>query len=699
MASSPTTIRRRPKPPRLHTITAPCGAGLEGLVAREVQDFGGQDIEKRRGAVTWQGTLETAYRACLWSRFASRILLQLTTFSCPDQDALYDAVRAMDWQAHMTEEDSLAVDAVLVKSTLNHSHFAALKVKDGVVDFFRDLTGQRPNIEKYQPDIRLNLFVYEDEAKLSLDLAGSSLHQRGYRVDGGHAPLKESLAAAIVALAGVNSEMDKEQVILDPLCGSGTLLIEAAMIIGDIAPGLDRRYFALLQWQQHDRRLWKRLVAEAMEREEAGRKRPWPKLIGYDANFKVVKAALANIDKADFSSDIHVEKRVLANLTPPSATGLLVTNPPYGERLAEQEEMRYLYRALGRIMGHAFAGWRAAIFSSEANFFDALDQRHQGLTKLFNGPIPCQLRTYEIAQADKKSFPWQLQPLERPTPLSRQLEKNCQELFAWAEEGEVECFRIYDRELDAFDMAVDIMGYWLYIHEYGEPDRGKQQEVIGGLAELFGINRHRIFSKPAGQKKKRQRGKERQQRLYEVGEGGCTFLVSFAGLFGLSLKERKMRLLVQERANKKRVLVLFAGTGTVTCHALRGGAAFTTSVDPSELQLEWARKNIALNGFGRPGNRLIGAEILEWLEGDRDSYELIVIDLPSFNGQKKQKGLLAAAMARLSEDGSLLLSAATGRLQLGQDGEAYAVTDISKDLQPHDFQNKRQLRCLEIKHL
>ncbi len=694
-------IRRRRPPEKIYNLTAQCAAGLEKLIAQELTDFGASKIVILRGAVTCKGSLETAYRACLWSRFSSRILLQIASFSCPTPEALYDVIRAIDWQEHMTAENTMAVECVLRQSTMNHSHYASLKVKDGVVDFFRDCVGERPNIQIHKPDIRLNLFVYDNQASLSIDLAGSSLHQRGYRLEGGHAPLKESLAAAIVTLAGVTSDMGKDDVILDPLCGSGTLLIEAAMIIGDIAPGLDRSHFGMLQWKQHDKRLWKRLVSEAMEREEAGQQRPWPKIIGYDANYKVVNAAIANIEEADLSGHIHVEKQVLAHLTAPAVKhGILVTNPPYGERLAEQEEVKYLYRALGRILKNSFAGWQATIFSSQADYFDGIGQNHKQMIKLYNGAIPCQLRSYTIPAGEENSFPWHMSEQKNLSVFAKRLAKNCAALFAWATEEKVNCFRIYDRDLADYDLAIDIMQHWIYIHEYSEESVQKRREVITTLTGLLAINRNRIFVKPDKEKKKKgRRPKERQQRLHEVAEGGCRFLISFDNLFGLPLKQRALRQLIQQSAQKKRVLSLFAGTGVVACHAAKGGAKFTTSVDPSQLQLDWAMKNMAINGFGRPGNRMICDEILPWLSNDKESYDLIIIDLPSFDGPKKHQGLLPAAMARLAEGGKLLLSATTGRLKIGHEADAYAVNEISKELVAYDFKDKRQLKCMEIRHL
>ncbi|MCD6580537.1 MAG: 23S rRNA (guanine(2445)-N(2))/(guanine(2069)-N(7))-methyltransferase, partial [Desulfuromusa sp.] len=249
---------------------ATAALGLEPLLLTELDDLGATDIKQERAGVRFSGDLGMAYKACLWSRLASRILLPLATFTASDPDQLYAGVLAIDWSEHLTVEDTLAVDCTLIQSKITHTRYGALKVKDAVVDQFRSRVGDRPSVAVEQPDVRLNLHIYRDQATLSIDLSGDSLHRRGYRIDGVHAPLKENLAAAILIRAGWPAICAAGGGLADPLCGSGTLPVEAGLIATDTAPGLLRRYYGFLGWLQYDEELWDDLLKEALQRQAIG---------------------------------------------------------------------------------------------------------------------------------------------------------------------------------------------------------------------------------------------------------------------------------------------------------------------------------------------------------------------------------------------------------------------------------------------
>ncbi len=709
-------------------LTATCSAGLEELVAGEIRSFGGQEIDVLSGAVTFQGDLAAAYRCCLWSRFASRVLLAISSFPAPDPDALYEGVRAVAWQEYMAVDSTLAVDCVLSSSQINHSHFAALRVKDGVVDYFRALVDDRPTVDSKQPDIRLNVFIRQDEAFLALDLAGDSLHRRGYRLDGGLAPLKESLAAAIVTRAGITAAaMGRDDVLVDPLCGSGTLLVEAALIIGDVAPGLERRHFGFLQWQGHNKQLWDDLVDEAITREEAGSAKPWPRLIGFDSDPSAVKAALANIARAGFSDKIHVERRDLARLQPPTSLGkgrhFLITNPPYGERLNDKDEVKYLYRALGRIVAHSFEHWQLAVFSSNPDLLDALAQKTAGQYRFYNGPIACTLRLYEVAARPEHQAGWKIEPEAVSSTLANRLKKNLKPLLKWADRQKISCLRIYDRDIPEYNVAIDLYGPWVHIQEYAAPDtidsdkvRSRRKEVIDTVSALLDCKRNRIFVKT----KDKQKGKKQSEkkaskgRLVEVEEGGCRFLVNLSDYAdaGLFLDQRPLRATIQEKAKDSRFLNLYCYTGSATVHAAMGGARTTTSVDTSRHYLDWARKNLALNGFDPERHRLECADCLKWLQGRKvERYDLIFIDPPTFASTKRGGGqvfdiqrdhgrLLELAMGLLESDGLLLFSTTSRKFTLDDSlAQQFAITDVSAKTIPQDFgRNKKIHRAFEIRH-
>ena len=369
--------------------------GMEKLLAQELSEptVGAEGIKEGRAGVNFRGTLEVGYRACLWSRIANRILLPLKTFSAANPDQLYGGVRSIHWSDHLTTRDTLAVDFSSSQSKITHTHFGALKVKDAVVDQFRTLQGSRPSVDPLRPSVRMNVYLHKDVATVSLDLSGDSLHRRGYREEGSKAPLKENLAAAILMLTNwPNSNCD---LFLDPLCGSGTLPIEAALLSARRAPGLNRPYFGFLGWQGHIPLLWKKLIQEAQDIEIKDKKK-FPRIIGYDSDFRSVRVALRNIEKAGMHGKVHIEKRELKECGEFEGKGLIVTNPPYGERLGEVEMLKPLYTELGDTFKKKFKGWEGYIFTGSPPLSKAIGLKAARRFVLYNGPIECRLLKYEL---------------------------------------------------------------------------------------------------------------------------------------------------------------------------------------------------------------------------------------------------------------------------------------------------------------
>ncbi len=728
--------RRKKRPPL--SFVATCGAGLEQLVAGEIGEFGGRDVRTTPGAVAWHGNLESGYRACLWSRFASRILLELATFEAPDPDTLYRNAGTIDWDDHFDADTTFAVYCTLAEARLSHSHYASLRIKDAIVDQFRRRTGRRPNIDVHRPGIRLNLHVRGTRATMALDLSGDSLHRRGYRTGGGEAPLKETLAAAIVHLAGVRGAgaLPADAFLLDPMCGSGTLLIEAALILGDSAPGLQRKTFGFMFWKRHNKGLWQHLVGEALEREEEGMARDWPTIIGYDADPHMVAVARRNIENAGLDDRIIVHQRQLARLESPGRNGLLLTNPPYGERLSEKESVRFLYRFLGRRFRERFAGWRLGFFTANPDLADMLGLAWQERFRLYNGPLKCRLLTATAPPAlpAGPAFSWQLHShdLEGPAAdFANRLRKNCQARFAWAQEHEIQCFRIYDADMPEFNMAIDLYEQWVHVQEYAPPasvDPARARErfamALQVIRTLLGVPHSHIFIKTRQRQKGRQqyqkkekkaRGKETREprsRLREVREGGLVFLVNFTDYLdtGLFLDHRTTRQMIRGLAEGRKFLNLFAYTGTATVHAAAGGAQATTSVDQSATYLARARANLARNGFGGPRHQTIQDDCINWLRNNRERYGLIFVDPPTFSNSKHKKRvfdiqrdhvlLLHLAMQRLSRSGTLLFSTNFRKFALADElGHDFDLREITDQTIPEDFRGSRKIhRCWRIRH-
>jgi len=708
----------------IYSLTASCAAGLEELVGQEAKNLGGSDVDQARGLVSWQGDLEAAYRMCLWSRYASRVFLTLAEFPAPNEDALYEGALTVDWNLHMGVDTTFAVDCALHHSAIQHSGFAALRVKDAVVDQFRETCNERPSVSVVRPGIRIRATVYKDNATISLDLSGESLHRRGYRKEGGSlAPLKESLAAAIVALAGWTAETSKEIMFLDPMCGSGTILIEAALIFGDAAPGLSRNYYGFTGWKRHAQELWDDLVDEAINREEAGLEREWPLMLGYDADPRAVAVARSNIENACYEDKIVIKQGQLANLRRPAAKGIMVVNPPYGERLSETDQAEQLHRALGRISKEELNNWQVGVFTSNPDFGDRMGIKWDRTHRLYNGSINCRLFCGVAHSDSTAAFKWELDPEKGPDEgieFGNRLRKNAKNFLKWAKRDGISCFRVYDRDLPEFNVSVDLYEKWIQVQEYAAPDtvdeqaaQRRFQQTLHQVRHLFGVRRDRVFLKI----RKKQKGKAQYQKqgarkkMHTVREGDCHLLVNFTDYLdtGIFLDHRNIRLKIGREAKGKRFLNLFAYTGTATVHAAVGGAESTTTVDLSANYLNWARMNLALNGFGGLAHETIQMDCMKWLEEDRKEYDLIFVDPPTFSNTKKERRvfdvqrdhrmLIEKSAARLAEGGVLLFSTNFRRFQMDESIEKYyAIRNISRDSIPLDFaRNSRIHHCWEIR--
>jgi len=703
-------------------FVATCAAGLEQLVKEEIEELGGTSIKTSIGSVEWSGVLESGYRACLWSRFSSRVLLVIETCQAENEDELYDKVKDVSWTDHLDSSSTFAVDCALAAGApFSHSKYTALKVKDGIADYFREKTGTRPNVRTTRPDVRVNVYADRERAMLSVDLSGESMHRRGYRLESGEAPLKETLAAAIITLSGWNGSTP----LVDPMCGSATLLIEAAMIWGDSAPGLGRSYFGMHGWAGHDDRLWSFLLSEAVEREIAGGEKEWPQLIGYDADKTSIRSARANIKSAGFEDRIQVSRGELFSLQPPDKAGTLVCNPPYGERLSEKQVVKYLYRALGNRFQLSFPGWRTGLFTSNPDLADMTlltwDKNH----RLFNGAIACRLFVGSVDSKQPQRFIWNTFPTKQAEPggdFSNRLRKNCKTMMRWAQREGVECFRIYDRDLIEYNVSIDIYGKWVHVQEYAAPSSIPEsvaserfQAILRGVRTVLGIGRDRIFIK----QRKRQKGKSQYEKrtkkpgkMYEVREGSCSFLVNFTDYLdtGLFLDHRNTRQMIGRKADAKRFLNLYGYTGSATVHAVIGGAASSTTVDLSSTYLRWAEMNMALNGIFPGRHQLVQADCIEWLKQSDEMYDLIFVDPPTFSNTRKkarvfdvqtQHGeLINLSMARLRDTGLLIFSTNFRSFRFDQKlCELYDCVNLGTQTLPKDFRRTPPIhQCWKIRH-
>ncbi len=705
----------------LFNLSTSCAAGLEGLVAEEVLRYGGQDPLVGTGVVQWRGPLEAGYRSCLWSRFASRVFLELESFVVVDEASLYQAALNIDWLKHLTERSTFAVSCTLSgKPPLSHSRFAALKFKDGLVDCFRNRTGTRPSVKTSHPDVQFHLHLENERATLSLDLSGESLHRRGYRALSGKAPLKETLAAAIVALSGW---VETPQPLVDPMCGTATLLIEAAQMYEKSAPGLSRNYFGFLGWLGHDPLLWQAIIDEALAQEVAAEARSYPPIIGYDCDPQMIAAARRNIARAGLDGIITVVQKEVAHIESPGETGFLLSNLPYGERLSEKRTVHHLYRGYGHILRSRFPGWRVGVFVSDPQAAESFGLVWQNKYKLFNGGLPCRLLLGSVESVATSSFCWPQRGagVGGEGEFANRFSKNLKQRLRWAERENISCFRVYDRDLPDYNLSIDLYGKWVHIQEWSPPksiDMKVAQDRLGraviAVKEILHVRSDRVFLKTRERQKGRAQYEKQGDRgkMFEVQEGPCTFLVNFTDYLdtGLFLDHRPVRARIFTASRDKNFLNLFGYTGTASIYAALGGAKSTTTVDLSATYLEWTRMNLARNGLGENTNKTEQADCQEWLSQCTATYDLIFLDPPTFSNTKKDKRvfdiqedhyhLLKLTMGRLAPGGLLIFSTNFRKFQLNPElTELYAVTDISTASVPLDFARDAKVhQCWEFRH-
>ena len=383
--------------------------GMEELLARELTELferGSEKFPELKDAfvgkptvagVPFSGPIVAAYRACLWSRIANRILLPVHRFDCPTPEKLYGGVKSIRWGDHFTPRETIAVDFQCTHSQITHSQFGAQKTKDAICDQLRSVAGERPSVDLANPDIRINVYLRNDEASVSIDLSGSSLHARGYRDDQQAAPLKENLAAAILMLGGWEGLMVEGNALVDPMCGSGTIPLEAAMMATHTAPGYFRKRWGFDRWKKHDTAIWNLLRKEADAARILDPKR-LPKIIGFDEDPRAITSARNNLETSGLKGIVHFEKRELDLSEPPTgaAKGLFIVNPPYGERLGEEAELAPLYRRIGDAMKKRFKGWNGAVLTGSQPLSKEVGLRAERRHVLFNGAIECRLLTYDL---------------------------------------------------------------------------------------------------------------------------------------------------------------------------------------------------------------------------------------------------------------------------------------------------------------
>jgi putative N6-adenine-specific DNA methylase len=373
----------------MHQYFATVARGLETLAAQELEQLGAHSVAPGFCGVAFEGDRPLLYRANLWARLPFRILVKLKTFPCQDAQDLYRGIQTLDWSQYLTPDFTLAVNATGKNQHLNHTHFTALQVKNAITDQQQQTVDDRSNVDIQNPDVRINVFIDQDFCTVSLDSSGNSLHRRGYRPAVGAAPLKESLAAALIQL----SDWQPEQAFYDPLCGSGTLPLEASLKALNIAPGLFRDRFGFETWPDFDLSLWEELLQKAQSSQIETLR---ASIGGSDRDAGVVEQAIANAQHCGVGDRVWFAEIDLADVSAPATSGVLFCNPPYGERLGQDSDLGAFYKLLGDVLKQRFKGWTAFVLSGNKELSQSIGLKSSQRVPVFNGSLPCQLLKYEL---------------------------------------------------------------------------------------------------------------------------------------------------------------------------------------------------------------------------------------------------------------------------------------------------------------
>ncbi|CAG9412416.1 Ribosomal RNA large subunit methyltransferase K/L [Providencia alcalifaciens] len=700
----------------MNSLFASTARGLEELLKTELEALGASQCKVAQGGVYFQADDRVMYQSLLWSRLASRILLPLNDFDVYSDLDLYLGVQAIDWSEIFSVDDTFVVHFTGTNEEIRNSQYGALKVKDAIVDSFVRKLDQRPDVARQEADIRINVYLNKERASVALDLSGDSLHIRGYRDLAGQAPLKETLAAAIISRSG----WQKNTPMVDPMCGSGTLLIEAAMIAADRAPGLYRQHWGFNAWLKHNPELWREVVTEAQVRFRQGLKDTTSRFYGFDIDKRVLDMARANARRAGLQDLItfnHGDAAALENPVKTDIKGTIISNPPYGERLESEPALIALHSQFGRVVKARFPGWRLSIFSASPELLSCLQLRSEREFKAKNGPLDCVQKNYQLAETPSETV------AEISPDFANRLRKNQKKLAKWAKQQGVDCYRLYDADLPEYNVAVDIYGEKVVVQEYAPPktvdERKARQrlfDVITATMNVLGLTSNQLVLKT----RQRQKGKQQYEKLAQkddfflVQEYNAKLLVNLTDYLdtGLFLDHRIARRMLGEMSRGKDFLNLFCYTGTATVHAGLGGAKSTTSVDMSRTYLEWAEKNLQANQLTGRQHRLMQADCLNWLANADEQFDLIFIDPPTFSNSKRMDGtfdvqrdhvqLITHLKRMLRRGGTVMFS--NNKRGFKMDLEALTelglkAQEITAKTRSEDFARNRQIHnCWLISH-
>ncbi|WP_119396487.1 bifunctional 23S rRNA (guanine(2069)-N(7))-methyltransferase RlmK/23S rRNA (guanine(2445)-N(2))-methyltransferase RlmL [Salinibius halmophilus] len=691
----------------VYQVELACPYGVDDLLAQEVEQFGLTVTGRKGGRVQASAAdLQPIYHTLLWSRIGTKLVVQLAELPIKHVNDLYDAVKTVDWLAHITSDGTFQVRFSGKLAGVKDSRYPALKAKDAIVDQFREQTGLRPSVERDNADVYVDLSMRKGYLVIGIDLAGPSLGHRGYREGTGAAPLREPLAAALLLRAGWPGNYQR---LIDPLCGTGTILTEAFAMSADIAPGLARSHWGVTGWKQHDAQLWTDTLAAARQRRQAGQEACSVEFVGNDQNPKSINLAIKHMKR--LGGELSVTTGDLESLAlPATEQTLILTNPPYGERLGDTLQLADLYRALAAKAKEWAPNGQLSVVSSENRLLQQIRLPVKKKHELRNGPLTVELAHFDLAgelhHAADSNHPGE--------EFGNRLRKNLKRLRKEAQRANTTAYRVYDADLPEFAVAVDVYNDHIHVQEYQAPKKvpeDKAQQRLFWAMEQVAM----VFECPAERIHLKQRAKQKGKSQYNtvsqskvttvVHEGEAQIEVNLSDYLdtGLFLDHRVVRQWLHDNASGKSMLNLFSYTATASLQAALGGGE-TTSVDLSNTYLNWAKDNFARNDLRTNRHRFIQADVLQWLADLPDSvkYDLIFVDPPTFSNSKRMDHVFDVQrdhgdmLYKLSEhvksNGQIIFSNNYRRFKLDETlSEIFNIEDISAWSIPFDFKRNQKI--------
>ncbi|MEW6995803.1 bifunctional 23S rRNA (guanine(2069)-N(7))-methyltransferase RlmK/23S rRNA (guanine(2445)-N(2))-methyltransferase RlmL [Colwelliaceae bacterium MEBiC 14330] len=663
-------------PQQFLALTSP---GIEVLLFEELKTLGAQQVIQKPEGVYFQASLALGYKIALWTRLATRIMLKLGEGEAKNKNELYQAAQSINWPDVFCSNTCFAVDFVGYSEEIRNSQFGGLTIKDAIVDQFREQGLERPDVDKKTPQISFQARLLRDKVSIYLDFSGRGLFQRGYREHTGAAPLKENLAAALIMRSGWLADTSKP--LVDPMCGSGTILIEAVAMAAKQAPGVLRDSWGFDYWLQHDNAIWQVQLEQAKtSSEDALSSLKNVKVFGIDLDGRVLKTAQQNARNARCQQFIEFSCKNTNDINNTfGGPGTILFNPPYGERIGELPELVENFVLLGQKLKAQFIDWRVAILTANIDLLSMLKLSSFKRYKFKNGPLDCQLALYNVdeKQLAKDAVNTQTNFVEQDSAFANRLKKNRKNLKGWVKSNGIEAYRLYDGDIPEFNVVVDIYGQYLVIQEYAAPktieeDKAKKrlQEVIYWAPKVLDIPTDKVVLKTRA----KQKGANQYQRIDKskqsitINEYGAQFKINLWDYLdtGLFLDHRKTRQIVAKKAKDKTVLNLFAYTGSVSVQAAIHGALSVTTVDMSNTYLSWAQDNFALNNLSGHKYQFIQADCLDWLKKNTTKFDIIFIDPPTFSNSKRMEdsfdvqrdhvSLLNDALKSLNRGGEIIFT-------------------------------------------